>query len=286
MKLNLILIFLIVWYGLSGFALGGNCIDPLDTFSKYDNSVSADKINDIASDYYVLSYTWAPLHCNKLNKKTKHPGNKDYLQCGSGRTFGYILHGFWPQGAMNGTGGYPRACEGDQKKIDRRILEKYLCMTPSLWLLQHEYEYHGTCMHDESLEDPETYFATAYDLHAKLILPEKMLRYNTENVQWFLKHNPHLIPGSIQYYSRGQEWQFCYDNSFNVIVCPSNTGVSVPEQPMDCKVKGNISSGSKKKFYFLPSHPNYQAVVITSSKGERCFETEATAIAAGWIKAP
>jgi len=51
------------------------------------------------------------------------------------------------------------------------------------------YEYHGTCMHDESFENPERYFGKAFELHTALNLPEKELKYNTESIQWFVENN-------------------------------------------------------------------------------------------------
>ena len=274
-----IIVFLLLQF-LCSSVFAELCTDSLDTFSDYDNNVSSSKINIVDSKYYVLSYTWAPRHCATVSPEDKKPGGKDYLQCGSGLEFGYILHGFWPQGALDKSGGYPRACEGDQDKIDRGILEKFLCMTPSVWLLQHEYEYHGTCMHDEALETPEKYFSKALELHSKLKLPEKELQFNNESIKWFVENNPHITADSIQYYKDGKEWQFCYDNNFNVMACPGGANNSV------CKVKGNISGNSGNKYYFTKRHPNYSAVVITPSKGERCFDSEQEAIDAGWVKAP
>ena len=53
----------------------------------------------------------------------------------------------------------------------------------------------------------------------------------------------------------------------------------------NCKVKGNISYNSGRKYYFLFSHRDYEKVKINRS-GERCFSTEAEAQTAGWTKAP
>lgn len=263
-----------------------SCVDTQDTYSTYDNDVNQDDINDLPSEYYVLSYSWAPGHCDKVQEKDKKPEEKDYLQCGSGAQFGYILHGLWPQGKLDDIGNWPRACEGDQPKIDRKILEKYLCMTPSVWLLQHEYEYHGTCMHDEALETPEAYFDTAMKLHSQLKLPEQQLDYTTENIDWWVAHNPHLSRESIQYYHKDKEWQFCYDNNFQVMACPNKPQPPIDTNPEDCPVKGNISNNSGNKYYFTTSHPQYADVKITPDKGEQCFATEQEAISAGWAKAP
>lgn len=264
-----------------------NCIDPLDTYNTYDNNVKEEDINNIRSEYYVLSYSWAPGHCADADKKSKKPGKKNYLQCGSGRTFGYILHGLWPQGLKSGEGGYPRACEGDQPKIKRETLDKYLCMTPSRWLLQHEYEFHATCMHDETLETPEAYFSKALELHSKIEMPTKRLPNNSQSIEWFTTNNPDIKAHSIQYWSGGKEWQFCIDNEFQFMKCPSNTSNNTSEPVTgDCVIKGNISGNSGNKYYFTSAHPNYDSVKIDPAKGEKCFATQEEARNAGWSKAP
>jgi len=268
--------------GFASTVYGSTCSDKLDTYDKYNEDISQETPKDQKSDYYVLSYSWAPGHCKKANAISKKPGGKNFIQCGSGRTFGYILHGLWPQGSLQNVGNYPRACEGDQPKIDRSILEKYLCMTPSVWLLQHEYEYHGTCMHDEALETPDKYFSIAQQLHSKLKLPNKELPDIDASYEWFVANNAHLTTESIQYYDGGHEWQFCYDNDFKVMECPDKPSNSTPD---NCKIKGNISR-SGKKYYFLPNHPGYAGVNITPARGERCFTTEAEAEQNGWTKAP
>ena len=260
------------------------CIDPRDTFSRYNDKVKVHQINNIRSEYYILSYSWAPKHCKSVSAASKQPGKKNYLQCGSGRDFGYILHGLWPQGLKSNIGNYPRACEGDQPKIDREILEQYLCMTPSLWLLQHEYEYHGTCMHDEALEEPDIYFAKAFEMHSEFTFPDRQLPNTKTSIQWWLDHNPHLHRDAIQYYKKGQEWQFCYDNNFKVMTCPKQNR-QTRHNANNCPIKGNVSRRGNK-YYFLPEHPAYAEVVITVSKGERCFESEEEALDAGWVKVP
>lgn len=273
---------------LSPIAVAASCGDPRDTFDKYNEAVSDRQRNDIASEYYVMSYSWAPDHCRGVERRSKQPGGRDYLQCGSGRNFGYVLHGLWPQGSRAKPGQYPRACEGDQPRIDRKLLEKYLCMSPSVWLLQHEYEYHGTCMHDEALEDPKTYFDTALRLHQQLRLPDRQLPDTAESRRWLLANNPHLKPDSIQYYAKGREWQFCYDNSFAPTACPGAARTAAPAAQADaaCRIKGNVSRRAGARLYFTPEHPDYAQVKIDPADGERCFASEDEARAAGWKKAP
>ena len=78
-------------------------------------------------------------------------------------------------------------------------------------------------------------------------------------------------------------------------VCPSTAPATAPAgsgsaicdfsgttQPA---IKGNISSSSGEKIYHVPGQQDYDDTVITESKGERWFCTEADAVAAGWRKA-
>lgn len=281
----------------SGFLIGcslysgcfaDNCVDPKDSYDGYDNKI-VENAKIRKTDFYVMSYTWAGNHCDTKGRNNK-PGDKDYLQCGSGQNFGYILHGLWPQGSFANPKDYPRACEGDQPKIDRKVLEKFLCMTPSFWLLQHEYEFHGTCMHDEALEDPSVYFGKALELHGKHKLPTKQITDEKVGKKWFAENNPHLKKNSVYLDKQSKEWHICYDLNFSSIECPSGSaknGYSASSVSADkkCKVKGNISN-NKNKYYFTADHPDYKTVVISANKGERCFSTESEAKKEGWKRAP
>ncbi len=287
--------------------LAANCIDSRDSYSNYDNDVSNSDIRNIQSEYYLLSYSWAPSFCKKSSKKSKHAGAKNYLQCKADNQFGYILHGLWPQGKISGKGGYPRACGGDQPKIARKQLSPYLCMTPSVWLLQHEYEYHGTCMPTRVLKSPQGYFGTALKLHQSLELPTRELANTSGSLSWWYLNNSQLVDGSVIYAQKSREWRFCYDTQFQSMACPGSkrnklstdkkihraipvkTTHSVNTLPNErnqsCAVKGNISKKSSAKTYFLTSHPQYTSVKININSGERCFSSEQQAIKAGWRKA-
>lgn len=277
---------------------GQVCVDPLDNYHNYDNFVSSKEINNQSSDHYVMRYSWAGNYCAKVSSKHKQPGEKDYLQCHSGSQFGYILHGLWPQGRFSSSRGYPRACRGDQPKIPRAVLEPYLCMTPSVWLLQHEYEYHGTCMPAGRKQSPEGYLSTAFELHQRLSLPRQQLYGNKRGYTWWYVNNPHLVAGSVSYIEHSKEWQLCLDRNFKSMACKRAKNLSTraldktlkkfekKSLPRDkCLIKGNISKKNGNKLYFLRHHSQYAAVRIDHRAGERCFNTESQARAAGWIKA-
>ncbi|WP_307864636.1 thermonuclease family protein [Allobranchiibius sp. CTAmp26] len=62
---------------------------------------------------------------------------------------------------------------------------------------------------------------------------------------------------------------------------PVAPSTPVPAAPADCRIKGNINSKGEK-IYHLPGSATYDKTVITPSKGERYFCSEAAAVAAGW----
>ncbi len=302
---------------LASSAYAGQCADPRDSYNNYDNNVRHSDIRNIQSEYYLMSYSWAPRFCQKASKRSKQPGAKNYLQCHPSKRFGYILHGLWPQGKKSGLGGYPRACAGDQPKIARSLLNPYLCMTPSVWLLQHEYEYHGTCMPNAKLQTAKGYLDKALAIHRTLKLPKKELGNNKGSYSWWYNNNQSLPDGAVKYAKKSKEWQFCFDRSFTPMRCPGenqfmglkpdtitdNNGVTYKQDNRQeskttlvvpavqtnsdsrgCRIKGNISKKALRKWYFLPSHPQYRSVKIDTRMGERCFENEKQAISAGWKK--
>jgi len=70
-----------------------------------------------------------------------------------------------------------------------------------------------------------------------------------------------------------------------VVAAPAPAAPGTSAAPSGrCLIKGNISSKGEK-IYHVPGGGSYDVTVITQSKGERWFCTEAEAVAAGWRKA-
>lgn len=89
-------------------------------------------------DYYVLVLSWSPTHCSSDAGR----GRDDDLQCRSGRPYGFVLHGLWPQHER----GWPQYCETDEPRaVSARNMAAALKISPSEKLVQHEWEKHGTC---------------------------------------------------------------------------------------------------------------------------------------------
>lgn len=64
----------------------------------------------------------------------------------------------------------------------------------------------------------------------------------------------------------------------------STTPAPVTGESESCLIKGNISVATGEKIYHVPGQRDYEKTVITQSKGDRWFCSEAQAVAAGWRK--
>ena len=112
-------------------------------------------------DFYVLSLSWSPTFC------LTHPGNE---QC-SGKGYGFVLHGLWPQYAR---GGWPASCT-PQTHLSEAEMDKGAALFPTRTLLKHEWAKHGTCSGLEPLEYLEK---TDVALGA-VAIPQQLQPFNT-----------------------------------------------------------------------------------------------------------
>jgi ribonuclease T2 len=108
-------------------------------------------------DYYVLSLSWAPTYC------LTH--TEDGAEC-SGKGYGLVLHGLWPQYE---SGGYPERCDS-QFQLSSEAASKGTTIYPSEQLMRHEWQEHGTC----SGLDPLNYFSTADRATAVVKVPKAL----------------------------------------------------------------------------------------------------------------
>ncbi len=113
-----------------------------------------------AFDYYVLVLSWSPTHCSSEQGR----GRDDDMQCRSGRPYGFVLHGLWPQNER----GYPQDCPSDEpRSVGGDLLQQVLEISPSEALVQHEWRKHGTCA---GLSQAD-YFATAERAFRSITVP-------------------------------------------------------------------------------------------------------------------
>lgn len=173
------------------------------------------KPEDVVADrpilFHMLAVTWMPETC-----RNGGDGQGD-MACSGPNTFGWTLHGLWP----NSDGRpYPRYCRAATRVSDATIRAE-LCRTPSVDLVQHEWAAHGTC----GWETPEAYFAQSERMYDKLARPtprEGMTAGQLRDA--FVAANPGLPRDSVYVATtdrvRLREVRICNDLSFNPRSCP------------------------------------------------------------------
>ncbi|AZF53003.1 Ribonuclease precursor [Pseudomonas sp. R4-34-07] len=112
-------------------------------------------------DFYVLSLSWSPTFC------LTHPNNE---QC-SGKGYGFVLHGLWPQYAR---GGWPASCAPDVR-LTNEEMRKGATLFPTRALLKHEWAKHGTC----SGLAPLDYLEKTDTALGAVVIPPQLQPFNT-----------------------------------------------------------------------------------------------------------
>ncbi|MFI5388047.1 MAG: ribonuclease [Fimbriimonadales bacterium] len=138
-------------------------------------------------DYYLLSLSWAPTY------GLTHAD--DGAEC-SGKGYGFVLHGLWPQ--YDG-GGYPENCS-TQSDLSSEAIAKGRTIYPSERLMQHERREHGTCSGLDAL----SHFNTADRATAVVKIPAATEAPKAEQslpadqiAALFLSANPQLPQGAL-----------------------------------------------------------------------------------------
>jgi ribonuclease T2 len=182
---------------------------------------------------YVLSLSWAPEYCRT------HGQDADAAMECRDNTYGFIVHGLWP----NGPGQvHPRFCR-PPSAVDIATLKASLCMTPSARLLQHEWAAHGTC----AWPNPAAYFAKARALRASLNAPrlapgpsEEMTAGQVRAA--FVARNSNLRRSELYIHvgpdHRFQEIHVCYDLHFAPAPCVGGVGAPDAETVRVTPMKG------------------------------------------------
>jgi len=133
---------------------------PERDVSAPDEAALARSGERVAFDYYILVLSWSPTHCAGEDGR----GRDDDLQCRSGRPYGFVLHGLWPQREKS----YPEYCMStDPGTVADDIMREMLEISPSRRLIQHEWDRHGTC----SNSSQRAYFAAAAKAFEAIEIP-------------------------------------------------------------------------------------------------------------------
>ncbi len=176
-------------------------------------------------DYYVLSLSWAPTYClTHVN---------DSAEC-SGKGYGFVLHGLWPQYEA---GGYPENCS-TQFELSADAAAKGRTIYPSERLMQHEWREHGTC----SGLEPREYFNTADRATAAIRIPPAMEAPRSDQTataesvaHLFQSANPRLPEGAMTVTcSRAElsEIRVCLTRDLQLRSCGRGVRSNCPRVPL------------------------------------------------------
>lgn len=148
-------------------------------------------------DHYVLALSWSPTYC------AGRAGRQDAEQCGGAKSYGFVVHGLWPQYAQTG---YPVECAAQPQAVPDDVAAAALAFMPSRKLVDHQWKRHGTC--DGST--PAQYFAKTRDafaaikVPAEFVAPKGPLTLSPEQVEaLFAAANPGLSPQRMAVVCRG-----------------------------------------------------------------------------------
>jgi ribonuclease T2 len=174
---------------------------------------------------YTLSVSWSPQYC-----ASRMTSPKDHLQCGGGvGEFGFTLHGLWPDGVAEQ---WPQYCT-PARLVPEAVIRDNLCNTPSVQLIQHEWEKHGTCMG----HDPAPFFRKGSGLYRALHFPD-MEPFRGKTVaaltfqQAFADANKGLKADQMRLNVGKDGWLqevwLCLDTAFRYRTCPATQGGAAP----------------------------------------------------------
>ena len=119
--------------------------------------------------------------------------------------------------------------------MPEKVIREQLCTTPSVQLIQHEWEKHGTCM----AKTPEEYFAKGRTLFSTIRFPE-MEEYSAKSVsvavfsKAFAAANEGMRPDQLRLKVSRDGWleevMVCHDRKLERETCPAGKRGAPPEQ--------------------------------------------------------
>ena len=114
------------------------------------------------TDYFAFVLSWSPEYCAGRERQPA-----DRVQCSLNR-FGFVVHGLWPNAARaDGVRDHPRHCRVPGP-LPADVVRRYICMMPSVELMQNEWQAHGTC----AFETPGEYFNRTAVLWSRFAQPD------------------------------------------------------------------------------------------------------------------
>ncbi|THV25655.1 ribonuclease T2 family protein [Peteryoungia ipomoeae] len=168
-------------------------------------------------DFYVLALSWSPTFC----ESEAAARNQD--QCGDGKSFGWIVHGLWPQNEK----GWPENCATPEGgRVPHAIGRDLLDIMPSMGLIGHQWRKHGSC----SGLGKRDYFNLVRQASDKIQIPpeylepDTLLRVSPAAIeQSFIRANPGLARSGIAVTCEREkidEIRICLDTGLGFRACP------------------------------------------------------------------
>ncbi|TPP12076.1 ribonuclease T(2) [Rhizobium glycinendophyticum] len=190
--------------------------DRPSTPAAKQTSTTSRNANRGGFDFYVLSLSWSPTYCDS------EAGRDNRVQCGTGKRFGWVVHGLWPQNEH----GYPQDCDSTQgSRVPDSIARGIMDIMPGLGLIGHQWRKHGSCS-GLSMED---YFALVRKAHDKILVPPQFSSVRqplqtspTALEQAFIRSNRGLTASAVAITCDSQgvdEVRICLDTSLNFRTC-------------------------------------------------------------------
>ena len=174
---------------------------------------------------YTLAITWAPQYCRDHDADASAR-----FQCGNGNgngnSFGFTLHGLWPDGLGKD---WPQYCRATAL-LPQPLVRRNLCSTPWAQLQQHEWAKHGTCMPGYR---PADYFRRSTGLYSRLRYPDMDALSRSAQTAGRLAAamataNPGLRADMMRITANRQGWLdeiwICLDRRFRYARCPAHQG--------------------------------------------------------------
>lgn len=163
---------------------------------------------------YTLAASWSPEFCRK---------GEASMQC-SGRNgrFGFVLHGLWPEARRGAPP--PQWCSLTPRPAPATI-RAHLCMSPSPWLIEHEWAKHGSCM----ARTPDAYYRASAALWRSLRWPDADRLSRKEGLtagdlrEAFVLNNPDWRRDQVGIVLSRSGWlkelHLCYGRNFMPAAC-------------------------------------------------------------------
>ncbi len=209
----------LVFLASPAFAQGPSCIIPKNLSRPRVETPPPQQVRNVPVTGNILALSWSPQFCREREGDPRH---RD--QCGVKGQFGFILHGLWPDGPGRND---PAWC-APSKALSDAVITRNFCMTPSVQLLQHEWQKHGTC----ATRNPDNYFKAASLLYGALKWPDMNALSRSrptvaQFIQSFVTANPGLPFAAVRVdVTRGgwlDEVKICLGTNYRPRTCPRDT---------------------------------------------------------------